>query len=145
MQRTQRLFLSLPSVYAARAAPPSALRFSSTAAAPASSSAPPPAEPTVEVQGSAALNSAAEAGDLSYYVPRTRFGELPVYSEIKNGGTRFLTVVRKAEGDVEALRRDLSAFLSHSVPLFVKPQTGQVVIRGEWVRETKEWLAAKGF
>ena len=30
-------------------------------------------------------------------------------------------------------------------PRHVKPAAGQIVLRGDWVRETKEWLAAKGF
>ncbi|GAA5971248.1 hypothetical protein JCM11641_008281 [Rhodosporidiobolus odoratus] len=86
-----------------------------------------------------------------YYVPRSRFGELPVYSDVKNAGTKYLTVIRRAEGDVEALRRDLSAFLSPSsspsnaTSFWTKPQARQVIIKGDWVRETKEWLAAKGF
>jgi large subunit ribosomal protein L49 len=46
--------------------------------------------------------------------------------------------------DAQALQRDLASYLT-DVPSHVKPAAGQIVLRGDWVRETKEWLAAKGF
>ncbi|GAA5937740.1 hypothetical protein JCM3775_002117 [Rhodotorula graminis] len=80
---------------------------------------------------------------LAYFVPRTAHGELPVYTDYKNGGSRVLTIVRKAQGNVEALRSDLAEYLT--APSLTKPAQGQVVFVGDWVRETKEWLAARGF
>ncbi|KWU42246.1 hypothetical protein RHOSPDRAFT_12483, partial [Rhodotorula sp. JG-1b] len=68
----------------------------------------------------------------------------PVYTDIRNGGSRVYTIVRKTRGDLTALRRDLASYLT-DVPSHVKPAAGQIVLRGDWVRETKEWLAAKGF
>ncbi|GAA6048055.1 hypothetical protein JCM3770_000169 [Rhodotorula araucariae] len=137
MQRTLLLSAARPTVRT-RAAPvafpavfASPLRSYSSTASPAPEAAAP-------------SEAAAGAASLAYNVPRTRFGELPVYSEFKNGGSRVLTIVRKAEGDIEALRTDLTAFLS-SVPSLSKPAQGQVILRGDWVREVKEWLAAKGF
>lgn len=44
----------------------------------------------------------------------------------------------------QALRTDLAEFLA-SVPSVSKPAQGQVILRGDWVREVKEWLAARGF
>ncbi|GAA5873986.1 hypothetical protein JCM3774_004059 [Rhodotorula dairenensis] len=79
-----------------------------------------------------------------YFVPRTAGGELPVYSDIRNGGSRVYTIVRKTRGNLAALQHDLASYLT-DVPSHVKPAAGQVVLRGDWVRETKEWLAAKGF
>ncbi|TKA53289.1 hypothetical protein B0A53_04307 [Rhodotorula sp. CCFEE 5036] len=79
-----------------------------------------------------------------YFVPRTAGGELPVYTDIRNGGSRVYTIVRKTRGDLSALQRDLASYLT-DVPSHVKPAAGQIVLRGDWVRETKEWLAAKGF
>lgn len=35
----------------------------------------------------------------AYFVERTKSGQLPVYSEYKNAGTRTLTVIRKIQGN----------------------------------------------
>ncbi|GAA5894588.1 mitochondrial 54S ribosomal protein mL49 IMG2 [Sporobolomyces salmoneus] len=83
--------------------------------------------------------------DSKYFVPRSQFGELPVYSDVRNNGTRVLTVIRKVHGDVSELHKDLSQFLDRSTVSYTKPQTQQIVIKGDWVREVKEWLAHRGF
>lgn len=38
---------------------------------------------------------------LSYFVARTASGELPVYSDVKSGGQRLNTLVRKVDGNIE--------------------------------------------
>lgn len=76
-----------------------------------------------------------------------------------------MTVVRKVDGSidvgclplvarmqqltfiferVQALRKDLGEYLV-DVPSYTKPQSRQVVLKGDWVKETKEWLGARGF
>jgi len=35
-----------------------------------------------------------------YYVPRNNRGNLPVYSDIKNAGGRYLVLIRNVEGDI---------------------------------------------
>ena len=39
--------------------------------------------------------------DLPFSVERTHTGNLPVYTDFRNGGSRKLTVVRKVFGDVD--------------------------------------------
>ncbi|BGP13069.1 hypothetical protein JCM10213_000927 [Rhodosporidiobolus nylandii] len=141
-------FSTLTTALRARpAAAPSSLRFYSASPSSSPSTASPVASTssaTPEAPVAAQDGQAAEP-ELAYYVPRSRFGELPVYSDIRNAGTKVLTIIRKAEGDVEALRRDLSSFLTPAAQTYIKPQGRQIVVKGDWVRETKEWLAAKGF
>ncbi|ORY57710.1 mitochondrial large subunit ribosomal protein-domain-containing protein [Leucosporidium creatinivorum] len=113
----------------------SSLRLSSSPAAAA--------EPTpTAVDASAEPVAAAPPKLLSYYVPRTANGELPVYGDVK--GMRFETICRKVDGNVEDLRKDLGEYLQ-DVPSFTKAQSRQVVLKGDWVREVKEWLSARGF
>lgn len=52
----------------------------------------------------------------SYFVPRVGkiLDSLPVYTDIRNGGTRTITELRKIQGSIEDLRTDLSIFLSDS-------------------------------
>ncbi|GAA6011417.1 hypothetical protein JCM11491_002776 [Sporobolomyces phaffii] len=146
MQRTllcARLFALRP------AAVPSCRTFSSTRSS--LSSVPPPSsppaateQPPTPVASGSATVGAAEV-ESKYFVPRSQFGELPVYSDVRNGGTRVLTVIRKVHGDVSGLHKDLSHFLHPSTTSYTKPQTQQIVIKGDWVREVKEWLSTRGF
>ncbi|SCV67264.1 BQ2448_5910 [Microbotryum intermedium] len=81
---------------------------------------------------------------LPYFVRRTAGGELPVYVDVLHGGSKRLTLIRKIDGDLEALKRDLSQYLV-GISNYVKPHARQVVVKGDYVRQTKEWLAAMGF
>ncbi|KAI8641260.1 mitochondrial large subunit ribosomal protein-domain-containing protein [Parasitella parasitica] len=80
----------------------------------------------------------------AYFVSRTINKGLPVYSEYKNGGTRLLTVVRRIEGDANALIKDINADFPEAV-VSLNTKTQHVVIKGHHVNEVKEWLINKGF
>lgn len=148
MSSSTRTLLNAPRLALRLARQPSPFRLLTTEASPvASTSSLPEAVPKL----------------LPYYIPRTASNGLPVYGEIKSGGQRFLTIVRKVDGNVEvrfspplplgraelmrgvqALKRDLQEHLPH-VDAYVKVQARQVVLKGDWVKESKEWLAARGF
>ncbi|GAA5991617.1 hypothetical protein JCM10908_005791 [Rhodotorula pacifica] len=121
------------------ALPPFAFASSFYSASPAAT----PSQTAAEASSLSATPPTSETAP-PYFVPRTAGGELPVYSDVRNGGSRVYTIVRKTRGDLNALQRDLASYLT-DVPSHVKPSAGQVILRGDWVRETKEWLAAKGF
>ncbi|KAJ2705478.1 mitochondrial 54S ribosomal protein img2 [Coemansia sp. IMI 203386] len=95
--------------------------------------------------GSAASASGAQLVKYSYFVRRTRFQSLPVYRDIKNGNTRKLTLVRRIEGDLEALRSDLIQALGANTQIAVKKTSQQLVIKGDCKRIVQEWLTKKGF
>lgn len=79
-----------------------------------------------------------------YFVNRTRFQSLPVYIDIRNGKTRKLTVVRRIEGDLEALRTDLSQIMDSSF-IQIKKLSQQIVVKGDRQEEIRKWLAQRGF
>lgn len=68
--------------------------------------------------------------------------DLPVYSDIRHGGTKFVTVVRKVTGDRMLLARELTAALG-GVPAYVG--LNSVEVEGHRVTEVKAWLAGLGF
>ncbi|KAJ2089830.1 mitochondrial 54S ribosomal protein img2 [Coemansia sp. RSA 986] len=80
----------------------------------------------------------------AYFVNRTRFQSLPVYVDIKNGKTRKLTLVRRIEGDIQALRNELSSFLDDG-SIQIKSISNQLVIKGDRSSEVREWLTKRGF
>lgn len=52
--------------------------------------------------------------NLPYFVRRTASNQLPVYVDVKAGGTKQLTKIQKTEGDLDALRNDLALALGVS-------------------------------
>ncbi|TPX38163.1 hypothetical protein SmJEL517_g00150 [Synchytrium microbalum] len=82
--------------------------------------------------------------NLPYLVKRTAIAKwLPVYKDIKNQ-TGIWTVIRRIEGDVNALANDLTSFIpSHRV--HVKEVARHVRIKGDYIKEVKDWLTARQF
>ncbi|KAI9303471.1 mitochondrial large subunit ribosomal protein-domain-containing protein [Cunninghamella echinulata] len=88
-----------------------------------------------------------QANNKSYIVSRTSNHGLPVYSEIKNGGTQQLTIIRRIEGDVEALKDEIVTLFPDAPKnhIRINPTNNHILIKGLYVNEIKQWLANKGF
>ncbi|KAF0560682.1 ribosomal protein L49/IMG2 [Gigaspora margarita] len=85
-----------------------------------------------------------------YYIHRTSNKSLPVYIDIKNGRTRILTILRRIEGDIQALRDDIKKDLfpkDHSIhsKVTINHTNNNVVIKGDYCFVLKKWLMDKGF
>ena len=106
-----------------------------------------------------------------YYIPRNTRGSLPVYSDIRNNGTRILVQIRNVEGNIvvtslvmpltkptewfpsflQQLAQDVRAALlekgSHNATrMKVTVKARQLVIQGGfWKNDIIEWLISKGF
>ncbi|XP_045631558.1 39S ribosomal protein L49, mitochondrial isoform X1 [Ursus americanus] len=86
--------------------------------------------------------------NLPYFVRRSRMHNIPVYKDITHGN-RQMTVIRKVEGDIWALQKDVEDFLS---PLLgktpvtqVNEVTGTLWVKGYFDQQLKAWLLEKGF
>ncbi|XP_002916694.1 39S ribosomal protein L49, mitochondrial [Ailuropoda melanoleuca] len=86
--------------------------------------------------------------NLPYFVRRSRMHNIPVYKDITHGN-RQMTVIRKVEGDIWALQKDVEDFLS---PLLgktpvtqVNEVTGTLRVKGYFDQQLKAWLLEKGF
>lgn len=86
--------------------------------------------------------------DLPYMVRRSRMHNVPVYNDI-SVGNRKTTVIRKIEGDIWALEKDVKEYLtqkSGKTPLTqVHEVTRTIRIKGHFDVELKCWLMDKGF
>jgi large subunit ribosomal protein L49 len=105
-----------------------------------------------------------------FFVPRNSNGNLPVYSDIRNGGTRLLVTIRNVDGNAsvcivpplwslarpdtypcQALAKDLKESLFEAGSeaarrMKVRTNHQHVVVQGgRWSQEVQEWLKAKGF
>ncbi|XP_072514469.1 large ribosomal subunit protein mL49 isoform X2 [Salminus brasiliensis] len=86
--------------------------------------------------------------DLPYMIRRSRMHNVPIYSDIKHGNQKS-TVVRKVEGDIWALNKDVKQYLEQltgkETPTQVNEVTGSIRIKGQFDTELKEWLVKQGF
>ncbi|KAI7793171.1 mitochondrial ribosomal protein L49 [Triplophysa rosa] len=85
---------------------------------------------------------------LPYMIRRSRMHNVPVYSDIKHGN-QHSTLLRKIEGDMWALNKDVKEFLlgltGKDPPTQVNEITGTIRIKGSFEKELKDWLLEKGF
>ncbi|KAI0035743.1 mitochondrial large subunit ribosomal protein-domain-containing protein [Vararia minispora EC-137] len=105
---------------------------------------------TVAIPASEAGQQTAAASNpaLPYFVPRNSRGSLPVYSDIRNGGTRHLVLIRNVQGDIQALAREIRKRYSspdHAAKVEVQHERHIVLSGGRWTRDVTEWLVQKGF
>ncbi|EMD38487.1 hypothetical protein CERSUDRAFT_82754 [Gelatoporia subvermispora B] len=87
-----------------------------------------------------------------YYIPRNSRGSMPVYTDIRNGSTKHLTLIRNVEGNIDALATELrQGLFSPGTPEAerMKIQTIRskhvVLSGGLWKNEVVRWLVKKGF
>lgn len=74
-------------------------------------------------------------------VERSSAGQVPVYTDIKGGGTKVITILRKCSGDINALREDMEKVVMGEVE--VRP--GKLIARGNHSALLKRWLMGLGF
>ncbi|RDB21170.1 54S ribosomal protein img2, mitochondrial [Hypsizygus marmoreus] len=87
-----------------------------------------------------------------YYVPRNTRGNLPVYTDVRNGGTRYLVLIRNVDGNANALAKELSHTLFEKgspeaarMKIEIVRSKNLVISGGHWKNDVVEWLKAKGF
>ncbi|KAI9499230.1 mitochondrial ribosomal protein subunit Img2 [Zychaea mexicana] len=87
------------------------------------------------------------ATERAYFISRTANKGLPVYTDFKNGGTQQLTIIRRVEGDAEALKNEIVELFPEAPKNFarVNPVNNQVILKGVHMNEIKQWLVEKGF
>ncbi|KAM8829742.1 large ribosomal subunit protein mL49 [Synchiropus picturatus] len=86
--------------------------------------------------------------DLPYMIRRSRMHNIPVYTDLTHGN-RWMTLVRKVEGDIWALEKDVREFLrdvtGKELPTQVNEVTMTLKVKGQYDKELKQWLSEKGF
>lgn len=81
-------------------------------------------------------------GSRSYFIERSRVGNIPVYVDYRGGGNKIVTEIRKIQGNAVELKKDLQAKL----PLIpeknwrVIPQSNKIEVKGNYAFEIKNVL-----
>ncbi|XP_037540983.1 mitochondrial ribosomal protein L49 [Nematolebias whitei] len=85
---------------------------------------------------------------LPYMIRRSRMHNVPVYTDLTHGN-RKMTLVRKVEGDIWALEKDVREYLMEvtgkELPTQVNEVTMTLKVKGHFDQELKDWLTNKGF
>lgn len=85
---------------------------------------------------------------LPYMIRRSRMHNVPVYTDL-TFGNRKTTLIRKVEGDIWALEKDVKQHLKEvtgkELPTQVNEVTMTLKVKGHFDAELKEWLLSKGF
>lgn len=80
--------------------------------------------------------------ELPFFVERTEVsGSLPVYTDIKNGLTKKITILRRCRGDIMALKAEMEK-VCDGKEVTVRP--GKLVVDGNYVLRVKKWLTGLG-
>ncbi|KAK7520013.1 mitochondrial 54S ribosomal protein mL49 [Phyllosticta citriasiana] len=117
------------------------LRHEAQESTPASTSAP---ESAPEFKSNTVAPT--KRPQLPYFVLRTASAKIPVYSEVKGGGTLRQTKLRKIEGDIKKLKKALEEELGlKPSSVRINDLTKQIVIKGDFKMEIQQWLIDKGF
>ncbi|KAG5342234.1 hypothetical protein E4T56_gene10629 [Termitomyces sp. T112] len=86
-----------------------------------------------------------------YFVARNSRGNLPVYTDVRNGGTRYLVLIRNIDGKPDALASELSQNLfpkdsPEAARIQVEVQRSHIIIKGgRWKNDVVKFLLEKGF
>lgn len=85
---------------------------------------------------------------LPYMIRRSRMHNVPVYTDLTHGN-RKMTLVRKVEGDIWALEKDVREYLKEITGMELPTQVNEVTmtlkVKGHYDQELKDWLTNKGF
>jgi len=87
-----------------------------------------------------------------YFIQRNSRGSIPVYTDVRNAGSRYLVLIRNVEGNVNALANDIKSSLfpagspeADRMRLEIVRQRHLVLRGGKWKNDVVDWLKEKGF
>ncbi|KAK7966667.1 mitochondrial 54S ribosomal protein mL49 [Apiospora aurea] len=129
--------------FAARNAIPICARFLTTATIETPSQV--PIATSSELSSAAATQPAQPVPNLPYFVGRTHLNSLAVYHR-QTQGTRYTTILKKGEGNLQALKQDIAQALD--VPgreVKVGSVTGHILIKGHKRDQVVAFLQSLGF
>ncbi|KAL9954347.1 hypothetical protein ACROYT_G041871 [Oculina patagonica] len=88
---------------------------------------------------------AAEKPNLPFFIKRSKYNNLPVYTDYRSGGSRKLTIIRKIKGDLKTLDDCLKYHLGNDIMTSINELTSQVKIRGIYKDEVVTLLKRLGY
>lgn len=89
-----------------------------------------------------------EAFTQSYFVKRTKNGQIPVYLKATHRNMKKVTTTKFINGDIWELHREMVAFIEDYMQQKIRTRVnefnGQIHIHGDYVNLVKDFLLKKG-
>ncbi|EPX74466.1 ribosomal protein subunit Img2 [Schizosaccharomyces octosporus yFS286] len=83
---------------------------------------------------------------LPFAISRSKTANYPVYIDYKSGGNQVQTIIRRIEGDDNALLKELISDLAiPKADASINRLTKQIVIKGNHSQRVKQWIQDHGF
>ncbi|XXH02036.1 mitochondrial large ribosomal subunit [Hypoxylon texense] len=102
--------------------------------------------PSLESASSSTQPESQNASRLPYFVGRNNLNSLSVYHKKKRGGNLEVTVLKKGEGDLRALKQDIKEALQlNEGDISINSVTRHIVIRGHKRVQVVNFLTTMGF
>ncbi|WBW71438.1 mitochondrial ribosomal protein subunit L49 [Schizosaccharomyces osmophilus] len=90
--------------------------------------------------------STGTSKSLPFIISRSKTANFPVYIDYKSGGNQVQTIIRRIEGDDNALLKKLITDLGISqADASINRLTKQISIKGNHSQRVKEWIQNHGF
>ncbi|KAJ3091428.1 hypothetical protein HK102_000596 [Quaeritorhiza haematococci] len=80
----------------------------------------------------------------NYDVRRTNNQWLPVYKEFRNNRNSIETRIKRIEGDIQQLARDLESIVPRD-RITIKPNTRHIILKGDYTDNVRDWFTSRGF
>ncbi|KMQ95041.1 putative 39s ribosomal protein mitochondrial-like protein [Lasius niger] len=109
-----------------------------------------PKPPTGDVELPSGYKPArASPTDYSYFIERTRNYLQPVYLKLGYRGLKRITEIKKIQGDIWAMDRDIKEYITkctgRAPPSQIHEFVGMIKFKGDYVNRVKDWMNTKGF
>ncbi|KAI1181815.1 mitochondrial large subunit ribosomal protein-domain-containing protein [Nemania serpens] len=83
---------------------------------------------------------------LPYFVSRNNLNNLPIYQKSKAGGNFKITILKRGEGDLAALKQDLKDVLHlPDDEISINSRTQHIIVKGHKREVVKHFLHTLGF
>eukprot|EP00316_Scyphosphaera_apsteinii_P024820 CAMPEP_0119313484 /NCGR_PEP_ID=MMETSP1333-20130426/29254_1 /TAXON_ID=418940 /ORGANISM="Scyphosphaera apsteinii, Strain RCC1455" /LENGTH=145 /DNA_ID=CAMNT_0007318329 /DNA_START=72 /DNA_END=509 /DNA_ORIENTATION=- len=80
-------------------------------------------------------------GPRPFHIMRSQMGKLPVYTDIRNGRSKLVTILRKYSGDIDALKTELESVTGTKAVAY----HGRLEVSGRHTKLLNDWLTKLGF
>lgn len=86
-------------------------------------------------------NLSISTDELPFSIERTMHSTLPVYTDVRGGKTKVITVLCKCSGDIDILKEEMGKVCDGKE---ITVRAGKLLVDGNYVKRLKIWMTGLG-